>query len=745
MTRHQKIDGPDERCRLDHMAQGVIGAPLDRPEGPLKVSGQATYAAEWQIPNLAYGAIVRGTATKGRLQGLTGQAEVEAMPGVLAVVRDRRFLRNPAQGTAGAAPEQGPDEIAYFGQPVALVVAESLEAAHHAALTLGVSVEAADAVLDPDAPDVEVERPEGKQQAQGDLDRAMAEAAHAVDVTYRTPGHNSAPMEPHAAIAEWEGDRLTLRGSYQMLSFNQKELADALGIEPENVRILSPYVGGGFGSKLGISHEAVTAAIAAHQLGRPVLVPLTRPQVFETVMRRSETRQRIRLAADAEGRLTGIGHEALVSNLPGEKFSEPVTQATPYVYRGENRVIGHAIARVNRTCAGSVRAPGEAVGITALECAMDELADHVGIDPIELRRRNIPDRDPTKGIPFSSHTLSEALDRGAAEFGWDRRDPTPGAVRDGEWLVGMGMASAVRVHMLGAAEARVTLTPEGRAVVETDMTDIGTGTYAILTQIAAEMLGLDPAAVETRLGDTDLPHGSGSGGSMGAGSTGTAVFLACEEVRRQLCERLDCEEGELTLKDGRAVANNRSISLAEALGGERLVGEGSMEPGDSEERTRQSSWGAHFAEVGVSAVTGETRLRRMLGVYAAGRILNHKTARSQCIGGMVWGIGMALTEELMHDPRWGNIVNHDLAEYHIAVNADVPKLDAILLEERDPWANPLQAKGIGELSICGAGAAVLNAIHNACGVRIRDLPATLDKVLSGLEAGRSSGGVPFRH
>ncbi len=742
MTRHMKIDGPDERCRLDHMAQGVVGAPLDRPEGPLKVSGRATYAAEWQVPNLAYGVLVRGTATKGRVQGLVGQAEAEAMPGVLAVVRDPRFLRNPAQGTAGQAPEQGPDELAYFGQPVALVVARSLEAAYHAALNLGVAVEAAEAVLDPEAPGATVDRPEGKQQAQGDLDRAMAEAAHAIDVTYTTPGHNSAPMEPHAAIAEWDGDRLTVRGSYQMLSFNQKELADALGIETDKVRILSPYIGGGFGSKLGISHEAVTAAIAARQLGRPVLVPLTRPQVFEMVMRRSETRQRLRLAADAQGRLTGIGHEALVSNLPGEKFSEPVTQATPYVYRGENRLIGHAIARVNRTCAGSVRAPGEAVGITVLECAMDELAEATGLDPVELRRRNIPERDPTKDIPFSSHTLRAALDHGAAEFGWDKRNPTPGAVRDGEWLVGIGMASAVRVHMLGPAEARVTLSPDGRAVVETDMTDIGTGTYAILTQIAAEMLGLDPGAVETRLGDTDLPPGSGSGGSMGAGSTGTAVFLACEELRRQLCERLGCEDDDLTLKDARAVFGNRAVPLPEALDGQKLVGQGSMEPGNSEDRTRQSSWGAHFAEVGVSAVTGETRLRRMLGVYSAGRILNHKTARSQCIGGMVWGIGMALTEELLHDPRWGNIVNHDLAEYHIAVNADVPKLDAILLEERDPWANPLQAKGIGELSICGAGAAVLNAIYNACGVRVRDLPATLDKVLHGLETGGPRAGVP---
>ncbi len=733
MTAHIRMDKRVERDRLEDMAQGVIGTPMDRPEGPLKVSGRATYAAEWQLDGMAYGVLVRGTAATGRVTGLTGKAEVEAMPGVLAVLQDKRFLRNPAQGTAGAAPVQGVDDIAYFGQPVALVVAETFEAACQGALALGAVVDAGEPVLGPEAPGVEHEKPEKKQTAQGDLNAAMKNAAHALDVTYRTPGHNSAPMEPHAAIASWDGDRLTMRGSLQMLKYNRAELADSLGIAEENVRILSPYVGGGFGSKLGISHESVTAAIAARELGRPVLVALTRPQVFETVMRRSETRQRIRLAADAEGRLTGIGHEALVSTLPDETFTEPVTQATPFLYRGENRVIGLEIARVNRTCAGSVRAPGESVGVTALECAMDELAFAAGIDPVELRRRNIPERDPSDDRPFSSHTLREALDRGAAAFGWERRNPTPGAVREGEWLIGMGMASAVRVNMLGKSQARVTLTAGGRAVVETDMTDIGTGTYAILTQIAAEMLGLPPERVETRLGDSEFPPAAGSGGSWGACSSGTSVFAACEEIRRQLCERLGCEEAELTLKDGRAITANRSVALSEALGGETLSAEGALEPGEAEDTVRQATWGAHFAEVAVNAVTGETRVRRMLGVYGAGRILNHKTARSQCIGGMVWGIGMALTEELVHDPRWGNIVNHDFAEYHVAVNADVPQLDVILLEERDGWANPLQAKGIGELSICGAGAAVVNAIHNATGVRVRDLPATLDKVLAGLD------------
>ncbi len=535
-------------------------------------------------------------------------------------------------------------------------------------------------------------------------------------------------------MAEWDGEKLTLHGSYQMLKFNRNELADSLGIDPENVRIVSPYVGGGFGSKLGIAPEAVAAAIAAQRLRRPVAVALTRQQVFEATMRRSETRQHIRLAADSDGRLTGIGHEVLVSNLPDEEFAEPVTQATPFSYRGEHRVIGTEIARIHRTCAGSVRAPGEAVGVTALETAMDELAVATGIDPVELRQRNLPEKDPTTGVPFSSHKLAEALDRGAEAFGWSQRSAETGSRRDGEWLLGLGMASAFRVNLLMEAQARVTLEHNGHAVVETDMTDIGTGTYAILTQVAAEMLGLPVGAVTTRLGDTAYPPGSGSGGSWGASSTGTAVFLACEEIRRQLAQRLGCNPQELVMKEGRAIVSNQQVDLDKVLSGSSLVGEGHFEPGHTKDRVRQASYGAYFCEVGVSSVTGEVRVRRMLGVFSAGRILNEKTARSQCLGGMIFGIGMALTEELVHDSRDGHVVNRDLAEYHVPVNADVPQLEVILLDERDDWSNPMQSKGIGELGICGAAAAINSAVFNACGVRVRDYPITLDKILSQLES-----------
>lgn len=727
MNRQFQMDEADRRRRLDDMAQGTLGAGLDRPEGPLKVSGSARYAAEWRHDDLCHGVLVRAPSTCGKLAGIDSEAVLK-MPGVLTVVSGERMLRNPAQGMANEAPVQGSGDIAYFGQPVALVVAESFEEARHAAQMLNLEIEhAEDFSIDPEA--VDAETPDGKQSSSGDLDRAMREAAHTVDVVYTTPGHSSAPMEPHASIAAWDGDTLTLHGSYQMLKFNRNELADSLGIDAENVRILSPYVGGGFGSKLGIAPEAVAAALAAKELKRPVSVAMSRQQVFECTMRRSETRQRIRLAADADGILKGIGHEAYASNLPDEAFSEPVTQATPFMYAGENRVIRYGVRRVNRTCAGSVRAPGEAVGVTVFENAMDELADKIGIDPVALRKMNIPQEDPSANIPFSSHKLAEALDEGARAFGWEKRKAKAGETREGEWRIGMGMASAFRVNMLMESEAIVRLHADGSVEVETDMTDIGTGTYAVLTQIASEMLGVDPANVTVRLGDTRFPPASGSGGSFGATSSGSSVFLACEEIRRKIAAAIGCEETGLTLKDGMAIAENQSKPVSAILSGETLEAKGRIKSGKAGEKVRQATFGAYFAEVAVSAVTGETRVRRMLGSFAAGRILNTKTARSQCIGGMTWGIGMALMEELVHDPRHGQIVNHDLAEYHLPVNADVPQLEVLLIDERDDWANPLQAKGLGELGICGAAAAVTNAIYNATGIRVRDYPATLDKLL----------------
>ncbi|GGF61965.1 xanthine dehydrogenase [Paracoccus acridae] len=723
MTRHLRVDGPTHDDRLDHMAQGILGQPLNRLEGPLKVTGWAAYAAEARPANMVYGVLVQATVPAGKV------LEIGDAPGALAVIQDKRMVRYAAQGMDQKGPTSGPDQIEYMGQAIALVVAESFEAARHAAQNIAVRYKVSSVPVEPEA--VTPELPPKKQSAAGDVDKAMREAAVTLDQVWHTPSQMSAAMEPHAAIAEWDGDQVTIRAALQMLSSNRKQMADALGIKEQNLRLLSPYVGGGFGSKLGINAEAVSAAIAAKELGRPVMVAMTRQQVFDLAHRRSETRQRIRLACDADGRLTGIGHEVLVSNLPSSEFTEPVAQATPFTYQAAHRQVVHAVARIHRGCAGSVRAPGEAVGVTVFECAMDELAEAAGIDPVELRLRNIPDVEPTTDRPFSSHKLAEALREGARLFGWSNRKPT-GQQVEGEWMIGMGMAAAVRVNMLVESRARVTLTQDGQAVVETDMTDIGTGTYTILGQLAAEMLGLPIEQVEVRLGDTNFPPASGSGGSFGAASSGNSVYLACEEIRGQIAKAMDCDEADLTLQDGMARAGNVARLLSDLIDGQ-ISGEGHLQPGKTEKSHRQATWGSHWAEVAVNRWTGEVRVRRMMGVFACGRVLNEKTARSQCLGGMTFGIGIALTEAMEHDSRDGHAVSRDLAEYHIPTHADVPPLEVHFLPERDAYVGPLQAKGLGELGICGAGAAVLNAIHNACGVRVRHLPATPDKIVAGLK------------
>ena len=737
-TNSLTMDKPHPDSLLDSSVQGVIGKPLDRIDGPLKVSGSATYAAEYDIPDLAHGFLVRATIGAGKITAIDIDG-AKAIPGVIDVITDyKTFLRNAQQGGETGAPAQGVEEIAYYGEIVAIVVAESYEAARDAAYRIDISYEARNGRYDFDAHKDEAEKPpEGTippYSKQGDVDQAMADAAYTVDALFTTPSQNSAAMEPHASIAVWDEDgALTLYGAYQMPSSDKQQLAKSLGLKADKVRIIARYVGGGFGSKLGIAPESVAAAVAAKKLGRSVKAVMARQQVFDATVRRSNTEQRLRLAADADGMLTAIGHETLCSNLPDEGFFEPTGIGTHFMYGGENRIITHDIVRLDTTLSGSMRAPGEAVGLLALEGAMDELAEKIGIDPIDLRTRNDPQQDPEKNVPFSSRQLTRCLEEGAASFGWDARKPTPASDRRGEWWHGIGVAAACRSNMLQPSAAKVSIDGQGKAIVETDMTDIGTGTYTILAQITGEILGLPIADVTVHLGDTDAPPGAGSGGSWGAGSSGSSVYLACEMLRNKLAKAMGVEAGAMTLKDGRVIADNRSVPIADLVG-DGIEATGKIEPGKQEQDFTQSSFGAHFAEVKVNAVTGEVRVVRMHGVFTAGRILNEKTARSQCLGGMTFGIGGALTEELVHDPRNGKIVNRDLGEYHVPVNADVPQLEVTFLDERDIHANPIHAKGIGELGIAGAGAAIANAVYNAVGVRVRDFPITLDKLLDGMPA-----------
>ena len=722
---------------LDRGVQGVLGQGLDRVDGPAKVTGAATYALDTQIEGLAYGVAITAATAKGRVVSIDADA-ARALPGVIEVIVGDPALprQTPIFGQPAAQGYDG--TLTSYGEIVGIAVAESFEAAREAARAVVVTCAAedgarftlADGEADADSPAEGALLPD---TVKGDVDAAMRAGPVTLDVVYTTPRHVHAAMEPHGSIAVWDGDTLTLYGSLQILRMAKPVLAASLGIAPQAIRLLSPYIGGGFGGK-NTSADAILAAVAARRIGRPVKVALSRQQLFHSVYGRSDTRQHIRLAADADGRLTAIAQDSLVAQRIGATSFEPVALGAVGLYAGENRSFTTRIAKLNLTPHGPVRAPGEAVGMMGLECAMDEMAEALGMDPIAFRLANEPDTDPTTGKPFSSRRLADCFANGAALFDWAARVATPGTRREGEWLVGMGVATAARVNFLSDSVARVTLSPEGRVTVETDMTDIGTGTYTILAQVAGEALGLPMDCIDVRLGDSLYPPGAGSGGSFGAASSASSVALACEDIVAVLAARMEADPADMTLKDGHAIAGNRRVALADLTRGKAVEGMGTIRPGRNNKTFSQATHGAQFAEVRVNAVTGEVRVTRMLGVFDCGRILNAKTARSQAIGGMIWGLGYALFEHAVVDTRTGAYVNRDLGEYHVPVNADVPQIEAYFVEEIDRDANPVGAKGIGELGISGAGAAVANAIYNACGVRVRDFPITPDVVMAGLPA-----------
>lgn len=698
------------------MRSDQLGRPLDRVDGPLKVTGRATYAFEYAGQgNAAYGVIVPGTIGRGQVVRVD-VGDARRAPGVLLVVtRDNAPPQTPwgpvdlPDRFARATPALDTGDVRHFGFPVAFVVAESFEEATAAAHLVTVSYSALAGDYDLHAAASRAENPgrvstgEPADSAVGDFDGAFAAAAVKVDVAYTTPHQHQAPMEPHATMAEWEGSTLTVHTAAQLTTSPREGLARTFGIPKEDVRIVTRYVGGGFGSKLPYFADATLAAIGARMLRRPVKVTMTRPQLFHLTTHRTASEQRVRLGADRDGRLTAYGQDALVHCARFDNYTEPVCIAARTLYAAPNRRTRHRRVKLDLPRADSMRAPGEAIGLLALECAMDELAEALALDPVELRLRNDTDADPESGLPFSSRHLAAALRQGASRFGWERRVARPASVRDGPWLVGLGVASAVRGDTLKSAGARARLEKDGRLTVELAMTDIGTGTYTILTEIAADAMEMSADRVTVLLGDTRFPPTAGSGGSFGSATAGSAVLAACRKLKAGLAS-----------------------GMREA--------EGSVTPAALDDRYAHAGFGAHFAEVGVDRDTGEVRVRRMLGVFAAGRILNPQTARSQMIGAMTWGIGAALMEVNLVDLRYGSFVNQDLASYHVPVNADVGALDVLFLDEPDTHGNPLGSKGIGELGICGAGAAVMNAIHNATGARIRDFPASPDKLLTTLEA-----------
>jgi len=696
---------------------GPIGRPLNRVDGPLKVTGKAKYAFEYAAQGeAAYGFIVSAAIGKGRVIGVDVR-DAERAPGVLLVLTQDNAPPQTPWGPvdlpdrfARTEPALDTDAVRYFGFPVAFVVAETFEQARAAAALVRIRYAPASGEYDLHAAAPHAENP-GKidggapaDTAVGDFASAFAAAPVKIDAAYTTPYQHSAPMEPHASMAFWEEEMLTVCTAAQLTTSPREGLARTLNIPPENVRIITRYIGGGFGNKLPYYVDATLAAIGARMLRRPVKVAMTRPQVFNTTTHRSASEQRVRLGAERDGRLTAYGHDAVVQAARFDTFTEPVSLAARSLYAAPNRLTRHRRARLDLPRSDSMRAPGDAIGLLALECAMDELAETLALDPVELRLRNDTQIEPELHKPFSSRHLAECLREGASRFGWDRRVAKPASVRDGPWLVGLGVASAIRGDLLKNASARARLESDGRLTVELAMTDIGTGSYTILTQIAAEAMELPVDRVAVRLGDTNFPPTDGSGGSWGAATSGAAVLAACRKLKA-------------------------------ALGSGIREAEGSVTPAELDNSYAHDAFGAHFAEVGVDRDTGEVRVRRMLGVFAAGRILNAKTARSQMIGAMIWGIGSALMEENHVDLRYGSFINQDLASYHVVVNADVGAIDAMFLDEDDAaHGSPLGSKGLGELGICGAGAAVINAIYNATGARIRDFPATPDKLLAALEA-----------
>ncbi len=722
---------------LDTDAQGVVGKPLDRVDGRLKVTGGARYAFEMeQGPTAAYGFIVQAAIAKGRITSIDSR-RAEGMPGVALVLT---HLNAPEQGTGNhheAHPVLVGPEVAYHGEPVAFVVAETFEQARAAAYAVRVDYDRAQGTYALTDGVSHARIPQGgapADSAVGNFEQAFAAAPVQLDERYTTPLQSHAMMEPHATLAVWEGDQLTLHTSNQMLNRGQDAVARTLKIPPENVRLVSHFIGGGFGAKLWVNADAILAAIAARQLKRPVKVALTRQQIFHVTTHRSDTLQHVRLGTDQDGRILAIGHDVVSGNLISEQTFEGAAIQTRTLYAGANRLTRHRLAPLDMPVASSMRAPGEAVGLLALECAMDELADRLNIDPIELRIRNEPSEDPEKHIPYSSRHLIPCLQEGARRFGWNARQSKPGQVRDGRWLVGIGVAAATRGNPLQPSQANVRLGSDGIVTVRMAMTDIGAGTYTILTQIAADMLGLPPGQIRMELGDTAFPMASGSGGSFGAASSGSALYDACMALRAKLAHAAGMDPATARFANGAIEIAGQSRPLSDLVGADGMEADGSVEPGATLKEYSQQSYGAHFAEVGVDVDTGEIRLRRMLGVFTAGRILNAKTARSQAIGGMIFGVGAALEEAMSLDKRFGSYVNIDLAGYHVAVHADIPDVDAIFLPELDSEANPLKSKGVGELGICGAGAALANAIYNACGARVRDYPITLDKVLANLPA-----------
>ncbi|PRC92446.1 xanthine dehydrogenase family protein molybdopterin-binding subunit [Solimicrobium silvestre] len=746
-----------------------IGDPIARVDGRLKVTGAALYSAEIPLLKTAYAVLVTSTIASGRITVLD-EDRARSIAGVIAVFsyKNAPRLSRPKMMPAGQSIPilQSPD-IYYGGQVIAVVLAESLESATHAASLVTVSYSTKVAAIDMNAHLASAFVPAKRQTGEdpsskrGDTTAGLAQADIKLDLLYTTPVEHHNPMEPHATTAVWEGDQLTVYDATQAVTNSAHSLAQILGVPVANVRVISRFLGGGFGCK-GMSwpHVAI-AAMTAREIKRPVKLVLTRPQMFTSNGHRPTTRQSIHIGANRDGKLMAINHHVDNHTSALDNFTEASGSPTEFLYACNNVEILHRLVRLNTGTPTFTRAPGFASGSFGLESAMDEMACKLDIDPVEFRLRNFAAHDQADNLPWSSNSLRECYAAAAARFGWEKRKATTGSQRDGRWLIGYGMASATYPAHFQAASANATIFADGKVLVQCGTQDLGTGTYTVMSQTAASVLGVEVEQVRFELGDTRLPPAPGSGGSTTAASAGSAVFNTVQKLRDRLIQLAatdtssplhGIDEKLIVIRDGRLSSTGvpgRSETLIKLLSRQSQpsvsvtssTGPGpeqgyptAQTPGNVPGEKPKSHhsykiFGAHFCEVRVDPELGEVKVTRMVSAFAGGRILNARTARSQLQGGMIWGIGMALMEETRIDTQRGFFSNANLADYLLPVNADIPSIEALLVEEVDPYVNPIGSKGLGEIGIVGVAAAVANAVYNATGKRIRDLPITVDKII----------------
>jgi xanthine dehydrogenase YagR molybdenum-binding subunit len=743
---------PDPLIRHQH---GLSGAPVSRLDGALKVTGAARFAAEFPLKGQVYAALAHATIARGRIATLETSA-AESAPGVVLVMTHRNaprmepppaFFSGVVKGVSGDdLPVMQDDLVHWNGQPIAVVLAETQEQADHARSLIRASYESWPAITGLEKAKARGRRPalslgQPLSNEIGDAEAALAAAAHQVDLTYRTPGHNHNAIEPHAATLAWDGDDLFVHDCTQAVRHVAWSLAHMFGLAEEQVHVSAPHVGGGFGGKTLWRHQ-ILAAAAARLARRPVRISLPREGVYRVVGGRAATEQRVAIGADADGRFDALIHTGTVAKTRHNYLPEPFIVPARCLYAARTLKLDVQAVELDMVANTFMRAPGEAVGSFALECAIDELAEQIGIDPIELRLRNEPECDPTSGKPFSGRHLVQAYRMGAVRFGWGQREPVPGARRDGEWLIGMGAATAAYPYnRFPGGAARITLSRDGRARVEVAAHEMGMGTATVQAQVTADRLGLPLDRVTIAYGESSYPGVVIAGASQQTASIGAAVNAAHRGLVTELLKlaghdsplaglSLDeagtADGGLCDISDPRRWESYTSI-LARA-GRDEVSAEASAPPPLEMAHWSMHSFGAHFCEVRVNAVTGETRVSRFLGSFDCGRILNAKTAASQLRGGIIMGLGLALMEETLFDERNGRVMNPGLAEYHIPTHMDVPEIDVMWTDIPDPHA-PMGARGVGEIGITGVGAAVANAVYNATGRRVRDLPITLDKLL----------------